>query len=440
MKLLIGNAGIIPFDLADSMDTRNSAQRILWLADPGDVVILSDHPCPDFLDHVLAIKRMTPMQLTVLIAPAGRFGCRAIDPMALLEPELITMIAASLADVSEILPLYPHRTVAELSIMLGIEKAYPSASFFSQGGAVLADSKATFRAIAAGKGLPIAPGAVCAQPEDAVHAMHELLSQGIAVMVKQAHGAGGKGNEVVCVATDPAAHDMGARSVRVLRDRGISEIRKYWKDRWIWASDEERQPVIIERLLAVRACLYVEFFIGEDGLEMTDSGQIFYENGRIVREVTGLEDAEPDVRELVVAGSQQLVECYRNLGYRGYIDVDSVDAGAGGVYFVEVNARTTAGTWLQRLLDTVGICENRHVRVVRRESIPQTWRPLTTAEFITALADNDLIYNSTSSRGVLLAGPILVRPDSIDGRYVVISGHEQESELIAALDQVFTQG
>lgn len=443
MKLLIGNSGAVPADRAAGVDTRAWAQRVLWLADESDVVVLSDGPDAAFLGHVCAVKGLDIDRLAVVVAPEGRYGPRMIDPMALLAPGFTQALAARLRGaapgpgVSEVFPLYPDAAIAELAAELGVEKALPAAEFLRQGGARLADSKATFRAVAAGAGVAVAPGRVCHARDEATYAVQRLMAGGGGVMVKRVHGAGGQGNEIVIAEGDPVPAQIGARQVRVLPDRSATAVRGYWDERWEWASENGRQPVVVEGLLDVRDCLYTEFFVGDDRVEMCEAGSVSYGHGRIVREVVGIDGVPEDAADRLLSGSRTLVECYRRLGYRGYIDVDAILVPTGRLFFAEVNARTTSGTWLQRLLAEPRMAGGSDRRTVRQENAPSAWGRPTTAEFAAVLAAGGLSYDRSTGSGVLLAAPTSGGPRGPAARYALVAPPHRESELAEALDQAF---
>jgi hypothetical protein len=438
MRLLIGNSGYIPAEQRERVDHRGWAQRTLWLADEGDVIVLPDLPDADYFEHICSVKGMSSDRITIVLAPEGRFGRRSIDPAALFEPAFLSDLANHLsgADLEEVFALYPSG-VAELASALGIQDSLPGADFFLQGGARLADSKATFRALAAGVELATAPGRVCSEVQEAVHITHTLMSLGHGVIVKRAHGAGGAGNEIVIAQGDHAPAHIGARQVHRLRDSSVDAVTEYWEERWRWASEDGLHPVVVEQLLDVSDCLYVEFRVGDDRLEVCEAGSVYYEDGRIAREVVGIENLDRHVSQGLLDGAQSIVTAYRDLGYRGYMDVDAVLTPSGQLFFAEVNARTTSGTVLQRLLDDKRVCPGREGQAVLQESAGSEWGRRTTAEFVSVIREAGLLYDRSESSGVLLLMPISLNSQRPHARYALVADPAAKPEIAAALDRVF---
>src|ERR1039457_7116897 len=86
--------------------------------------------------------------------------------------------------------------------------------FVDQGGNELLNSKVTFRAVAAGTGLPIPEGIVTETPAEAVDFLWELLGSNRAAIAKQDTGSGGRGT--------PAGDDDGQCSRNTRPRRPLS--------------------------------------------------------------------------------------------------------------------------------------------------------------------------------------------------------------------------
>jgi hypothetical protein len=75
--------------------------------------------------------------------------------------------------------------------------AVPGHAFLSQGGGLLVNSKATFRAIAAGASVPLAVGTVCPDRCSAENAIVEMMADGEPIILKHEYFSSGKGNEIL---------------------------------------------------------------------------------------------------------------------------------------------------------------------------------------------------------------------------------------------------
>jgi hypothetical protein len=153
--------------------------------------------------------------------------------------------------------------------------------------------------------------------------------------------------------------------------------------------------------------------------------------------VVGLDGVAEETADQLLSGSRTLIECYRRLGYRGYIDVDAILVPTGRLFFAEVNARTTSGTWLQRLLAEPRMAGGAHPRTVRQENAPSAWGRPTTAGFTAVLGAGGLSYDRSTGGGVLLAAPTSAGPRGPAARYALIAPPHRVAELAVALDRAF---
>lgn len=192
------------------------AQRILWYAENNDVVVLPSPPTPGFMAYVTALTGVDAASLRIVVPPPGRWGSHILTGDRLLDPIFHTALKKAIADdpVDHVVCTYSDLSITGLASAVGIEGALPGFAFSAQGGDSLANSKTVFRAVAAGNGIPIAPGVITDRPEHAENAITSILDQGFEVMAKQQFAGGGLGNEILSRSGNVRA--AGAGNVVVL--------------------------------------------------------------------------------------------------------------------------------------------------------------------------------------------------------------------------------
>ncbi|MGD9528528.1 peptide ligase PGM1-related protein [Pseudonocardia sp.] len=426
MRLLIAN------DIDETLflrpDPRAWAERVFWFAREGDVVVVSDEPDPAFVRHVGAVTGVDTDRVRVHVCPPGVHGTRRIDPDALVTPEFVAAVAADLADVDEVVTLFPSAEIDGFVTLLGVRDRVAGVEFLAQGGSELANSKATFRAVATAAGVPIAPGAVCRSPGEGIRALRALRAAGHDVMVKMAHRGAGAGNEMVLRAGADAPAHVGGHHVCVLEP---GEETAYVEERWKWASADGRYPVVVEALLDVDASVYAEFVVTDDGVAFSGDGTLAFADRRLVADVTPASTLPARQRRALADGGRALAQAYRALGYRGHLAADAVLTRAGTIAYTEVNARTTTSTHLFELRARVPEA------TLWQRFTPQTWAPVRAAAFLQAVADAGIAFDPATGRGVLMTMPAAHVPQG--GFLYVVAGTRpgDEARFQRVLDDLF---
>ncbi|MGW3895302.1 preATP grasp domain-containing protein [Micromonospora profundi] len=319
------------------------AQRMLWYARDGDVVILPKQPDETFLRYVTGLTRTDPATIQILTPPPGDFGPDILTPDRLGTPEIVAALAEVAAgrDITDVISIYADTSIARLVREAGCERALAGHAFCAENGVALANSKAVFRAVAAGAGVPIAPGIIARRPAEAVKAIDGLLSSGKHAMVKLDFAAGGHGNEILSPV--PGVRAAGARNVVVLT--GIPEIERYVQERWTWLTGGRDERFVIERYVPDAVTAYAEFSATDEGCRLRGTGEILMEPVA-VGEIIPPQSVRPDVLDRLVRDGHRVCERFRHLGYRGNICADAIVAPDGEVLFTETNGRLTASTHL----------------------------------------------------------------------------------------------
>ncbi|MFD7259125.1 peptide ligase PGM1-related protein [Streptomyces sp. NPDC059874] len=434
MKLLIAN------DIDDTLflrpDPRAWAQRVFWFAEEGDLVLVSDTPDPAFVQHVGRVKGADMSRVEVRVCPEGLHGRRRIDFLALFDRRFLDSIAPDVACVTEVFSLFPSPQLSEFASQLGIRDGLPGADFIAQGGGELANSKATFRALAAAGGVPIAAGSVCRSPLEATAATHWLLDAGHDVMVKMAHHGAGAGNEMVLRPGRRAPHDVGGRSVHELDGRQDA-VSRYWTDRWDWASADGRYAVVVEQLLDASASYYAEYAVTDAGVRLGGVGHLSFIDRRLAFETFPARSLTESQHLELVSGAETLARAYHGIGYRGQLCADAVATGDGRIAFTEVNARTTTST---HLYETMAGLTPDETTMLSQRLTPATWKPVSTAGFLETVADAGLLFDRDRRRGVLMTMPVSRGSGKGGFLYVIVCADpEEEAAYQRELEGLFDE-
>ncbi len=289
-----------------------------------------------------------------------------------------------------------------------MEDRFPGAGFFAQSGGELSNNKATFRALAAGAGVPIPAGAVCRSEREAVSATAALLVRTGAVMVKQAHNGAGVGNQLVVQDASLASDHVGARHIHHLDSDTRGAIVAYWKERWAWASARSRFPVIVEEFAPDAVSVYSEHYVADDGTRPTEMGTLLYVGRRLSHQIVPLRGVDEEVRAQLLQGGTRLAETYRALGYRGYLSADAIITADGRMVFTEVNAQASGSLHIYQVIahsivDTAAAPE----RSVVEYHVPPTWAVSDFDAFLAAVNELGYAYDPATRTGVIVSMPLI---------------------------------
>ncbi|MBO1413373.1 peptide ligase PGM1-related protein [Streptomyces sp. FH025] len=323
------------------------AQRMLWWAEDGDILVLPWGPDPEYLAYVTGLTGVRAESLTFVVPPPGTEGTEILTTDRLADPafraELRRVLEGRTLD--RVLAISPNGAVAELAASLGAEHAMPGHAFAAQGGNALVNSKAAFRAVAAGAGVPIPPGTVAGSPVEVEAAIEGLLAQGHSVMVKVEYQAGGFGNEIL--SRDEPVTAAGAERVVPLADRAA--VAAYVAERWEWLTGGRGQRVVVERFFTDSAPLYAQFFVLDEGVVLSGCGEMLM-RPVVVGEITPPVTPDSAARSELVDQGARLCEALRVIGYRGTVSADAVLTPKGEIYFHETNGRLTGSSHLHDAL------------------------------------------------------------------------------------------
>lgn len=409
MRILIGNH--IDPAIRERGDMRAWTQRIVWFAREGDLIVLSDMPDERFLRYATSLTGVNPDMLRILVAPAGPHARRLLDPDTLTEAEFLRTVRTVLDEVGrnqveDIFALWPSAHVSRFAAALGIEHRFPGAGFCAQDGGEVANNKATFRALAAGSGVPIPEGRVCRSRTGAVTATEDLLTRSGAVVVKQAHNGAGVGNQLVSRDPSLASDHVGARHIHQLDNGDPHAIEAYWSQRWDWASAQNRFPVVVEEFTPHTVSVYSEHYAADDAARPTEMGTLHYVGRRLSHQVVPLRGVKESTRGQLLQGGARLAETYRTVGYRGHLSADAVVTTDGRVVFTEVNAQVSGSLHIYQVIahhivDVTAAPE----RFVVEYHVPPTWAVADFDTFLTVVDDLGCAYDPATRTGVIVSMP-----------------------------------
>jgi hypothetical protein len=442
MKILIGNQ--IDDTVRVSGDASASAQRVLWFAGDHDVLVLPAAPDPGYVAHVTGLTGTDPETLRVFVPP-GAYGGTLLDPLGLTDPDFLRSVAAGLEPelVSEVFALWPSASVARFAAALGVTRALPGAEFTRQGGGEPINSKAFFRALAAGAGVATAEGTVCHGPVEAARALAERIAATGAAVVKQAHNGSGNGNHIVFGGPAAPTGHAGARHVSVL-GQSPGAVADFWAEQWDWASAGGRFPVVVEAYVPDAVSVYVEYRTTDDGVVHTGSGVLDYANRSLDVQLVPLRpgDIGDAAYRSLLAQGELLAETYRATGYRGHLSADAIVDARGRVSFTEVNAQVSGSLHLYDAIAgrLVG-ASTAPERVVAEYDVPAEWDVRDVAGFVAAARAAGCLYDPSTRLGALVStAPLVTREGRVTFMFcLAYDSLERREDMRTRLARQFTR-
>jgi hypothetical protein len=431
MRLLIGSDA--PPSLGKQADVRAWTQRVLWFAREEDVIVLMDAPDTVFVDHVTSLTGVDSSRLRFHVLPSRWTGGN-FDAWSLLETGFQDELAADALAATEVIALWPCAEVGWLVRSFKIEEKLPGASFWREGGGALANSKALFRALAGGTGVPIPSGGICRSLDDALRISGHLLQEGPAFVVKRIYGGGGAGNEIVSTQDLAISHAGHISAERV--EATWEGLNAYWNRRWTWASEDGAHPFVVEAFVPDARTLYVEVMCADSGVGGGKVGELKFEKGRIVREVYPAQGVPTRVLEELQRTASRLALAYFAIGYRGRLSLDSVLTPDGRVFFTEANARFTSSTHLyEPIAERVARAAEAPGRVIVQALSPPSWKVESLEAFLETLTRHGLAFDRSSRTGLIAVTPLM----AVNGQLLlaaIAEGEEEAANLFAGVEQV----
>ncbi|KOG89654.1 preATP grasp domain-containing protein [Streptomyces varsoviensis] len=416
-RLLIGND--FTEDLENAGEQRLAtarwhAKRAVFFARDHDVLVLPEAPDDSFVRYVTALTGTDPASLAVVTPPEPAM----LTPATLADPSLRERVRATLAGrrIDAVIPLHPDPAAVDLARGLGLLDAVAGHAFIAQGGGSLANSKAVFRALAAGTGAPIPEGAVCADPEAAARAVCPLFEQGHPVIVKHEYRQATRGNEILSPVGGITA--WGARRLTVLGDSGA--VAGYLRDHWgeLAGDGGQGHRLVVERYFPGSTALFAEFTLTDagtgpgtgggsgtgrgtgTGIEPAGQGEMVYDP-KPSAQIMPVRTVDPELTAELLARGRALCEPLHAMGYRGTLSTDAIVTPAGQLYFTEFNGRTTGSSHIYAEIGARIVGPDYPARRVLLEHV--AWPVTSFDRAVAALSDAGLAYSQDTRTGVVIS-------------------------------------
>jgi hypothetical protein len=372
------------------------AYRTLWCVRAGDVVILPVPPEVRFLEYLCGITAVDPASVRVVVPPPGRSGTDLLYEDRMTDNGFIRELTEIVAreGVDEVLPYHFDRATARLLLSVGLGDRAPGLGFIAQGGGETVNSKAVFRAIAAGADVPTAEGTTVRALREAEKVIWDLLSCHGSLILKQDLEVAGLGNEIISMRDD--MRPVGARRVEHVKDR--EELCGYLRDRWDWLTRQGAARVVVERYYPDSVPLYVEMSILDHEDRLDGYGEMRMDpilNGHIVPGYRSHDDAFAEL----TTSSHRLCRVLRTMGYRGPLSVDAIVTPDGRLLVSEINCRQGGPTHIHELGRKIfgpGYLTDAVLSEDRKKRLP----PL--GEFVTELDREGIHYDPARKEGVVV--------------------------------------
>lgn len=386
-------------DLADHNGSNWWVNHLVWFAQNHDVLVLPETPQESFLRYVTEHIGVDRATLSIVVPPSAQAEPGMLGGHRLADPRLAEAVLAALAGrpVDQLIPVWPHASVAALAQRLGAPAALHGQPFISQGGGAIVNSKALFRAVSAGAGAPLPAGAVCSNLLAAEEAITALIEQGHSVMVKQEYGAGGGGNEVLSPVD--GMRPVGARRTVTATDR--AEVREYLESNWAWLTDDGAHLVVVERYFPDSRAYYAEFYLDDEEVVLGGVGEMM-SAPQYLAQVTPPElDAELEAK--LIDGARTICAPVHAMGYRGWLSPDAIITPDRQVLFTEWNGRISGSVHTYHILGNVVVGPDYAKDRVLLECVwPRGWFTSSFDAMRDAIADAGLAYNPATRTGVII--------------------------------------
>ncbi|MEZ5832275.1 MAG: peptide ligase PGM1-related protein [Dongiaceae bacterium] len=376
-----------------------TAGRMAWFAEAGDIVILPRDLSPQLKVYIARTMGYEPGSVTYLTPDWSGRHSRPIRAHELLHTGLVERLARLIGDPGN-WSLYPYcyeRSTQQFAEQLGLNGERDVLPFVRQGGAELLNDKRVFRSVAAGRGVSIAEGAVCATQWQLEECIASLIDVTGAVIIKQDRHSGGFGNLIVSRTEKAGA--QGAPDVLVARNE--SQISDQARIAWARLAYAERAPLIVEVYYPVSAAVTAEFKVdaAANAVTFLNCGEV--RQAPILSGLIMPSAVPPYQLASFIADATELARLCCDLGYDGLVNIDGIITVDGRVIVNEFNGRIGGCSHIHHILQSVAgpqygdelvvVSHSRNVAV----SIDQA---------LSIADERKLAFDRKARRGVIVTG------------------------------------
>lgn len=434
-RLLIGNefnedrAGLVD---AKQKKTSWWTQRVIWFAEDHDVVVLAVAPEPQYLDYVTGLTGVRADTLTILVPPPGEMGVGVLSPDRMLGSGFVADVRAAVerVDISEVRSLHPDVSVAQLADAAGVGDRLPGREFLLQGGGRIVNSKALFRAVAAGVGAAIPAGGVCSTRAGAADLVMGLLDQGHPVMLKHDFRAGGRGNEILSPVEGVVP--VGAQRAVAIGDR--RSLLDYFEQRWDWLTSSGQTQFVVERYYPGSRAMFAEFAIADEGVRLAGTGEMVSAPLAAAEIIPPQGLSTREIDELIEGGRLMSVALHA-IGYRGMLSADAIVTPDREVMFTEYNGRVTGSTHIYGIVGGKLVGEDYAGKRVLYER--EGWPTPSLDAAMAKLKEADLQFDPLRNVGTVLVMPYNKSNGTI--RYCIVAENLDDADRCRdAVEALFT--
>ncbi len=376
-----------------------TAGRMAWFAEPGDIVVLPRDLSPQMKVHIARTMRYEPGSVTYLTPDWGSGHPRPIRAHELLHTGLAERLTRLIGEPGD-WTLYPYcyeRSTHQFAERLGLNGERVVRPFVKQGGAELLNDKRVFRSVAAGRGVSIAEGAVCATQWQLEECITALIDRTGAVIIKQDRHSGGFGNLIV--SRTEATGALGAPEVLVARDE--SQIRDQSRIAWARLAYMESAPLIVEVYYPISAVVTAEFKVDAEtnGVTFLNCGEV--RQAPILNGIVMPSAVAPYQLGSFIANATDLARLCCDLGYDGLVNIDGIVTAEGRVIINEFNGRIGACSHMHHVLERLTGPRYGDERVVLSHS-----RKVAASidQVFGMLDERKLAFRQSDARGVIVTG------------------------------------
>jgi hypothetical protein len=393
---IVGDLAGLPVD--DRKIAGCGAQRLLWFARDGDIVIMPWMPDEAFVHHVTTLTGTRRSTLRLVVPDDGEFGPDILSRDRLLSPSCLDGVRAALdgRTIDRITAMCGDGAVAALARELGVPGTLPGSGLAAAGGVALVNAKSLFRAIAGGLGVPMPPGWIGNGQAGACRFIREELAAGQCVILKQDLQSGGKGNLVLSPVPDIRVAGTKLPAV-VLPDP--ADVPAYLAGRWNWLSDGGRHSVVIERYFTDAVPFFAEFSIGDNGARLAGHGEMLM-TPTYAGVITPTPGLNPSVAREFIETAKRVCVPFQTMGYRGTVSVDAILTTGDRFWFSEINCRMGGSSHLHSVIGARIVGPNYQTERLLAER--DGWGVPSFREAVHRLEAAGLAYDPETRLGVIL--------------------------------------
>ncbi len=409
---------------AQFITTATVGARLLWLAGPGDILIMPVPFSEAMLKYFSARTGIDTETLTIITPENGGENPAPLSGDVLLAPEMILRIRKAMASRREqqwsVEPYFFTGAIGALEDAIGLKEEEKQSSFLREGGAELFNSKSFFRKLMQAKGIALPDGMCCLSLNHLLQTAPRLIETTGAIILKQELQAGGDGNIVMTWDRDTSL--PGAS--RVLHVRSIGEMKEHLRQLWPLFTSGNNNHVIVEAYHRPNAVLYAEFAIDDHGrTTCLNHGMMRMAPLWCGFEIPG--DLPVPARSEFIAGAQAIAAMAAETGFRGKINIDAILVDETDVLFNEFNGRLGGCTHIDVIARHIAgpAYSANHAIVTRNKQPVPSWEVLQGV-----LTHNELDHTPERGQGII----VLTDSISLDGtiEYMSLGNSAEEASAI----------